>query len=549
MKRSYNGSVKTTLKTKFSSGDELDLKRENFFQKRKIEESSSGTDVKVDQVPEFSQISKESIAFLLEGALHLPISQNVLADITGDALSVVGRAKIPGIKNQLCHIIPIAFIQAMIQNIIAERVDCHQVLDKLSLVLTRVTKSQKGFAIKSSDLELGEYSKIVHKIVECADRKIEGKESVYLVSPSKQKILFDSPTKMKKAETEFSEYNTQFIAQTLDKLSELVQDDNTACIVSELIIRYIFGLHNSGENAVFASEGNTARYEIRLYKTEEGARSGGTGYEVFTSREVKAMYDNGDNLSKCIRIVDSEGSQVKNCVKSLAHLKNMLALPENIYSIILNYNLTNKPIKLSNYEGELLDYNNPIILNEFIQNQIAYHVAKNLYRAFDLKALENIVFVVGKELPVYKSATGDRVAKYSFKSGEKHRKIKMDEANYSDNKFFRSAEKDLQILPHKLVELFLTGASSFFSVKASQIDFLDLCLSKLVALASKDYCMNIPDTIKFSKEVQGIYEATFGSSSFSVNQDITLKLLGEDFLDYNHLLGFKSPPLELVDYI
>ncbi len=472
-----------------------------------------------------------------------------MADITGSNLTVVGRSKILGTQKQLCHIIPVAFIKAMVASAVEEAANSHELIEKLSLILATAAKSQSGFAIKSSDLELPEYNTITFKLPDCADRVLSlGKENIFLASPSKQKTLFSTPTKMKKAVTEFQEYNTQFIKLALNKLSELIQDDNTAVIISELLTRYIFDLPNSGKNTVFAPEGNTVRYEIRLYDDKEQAKQSGKGYSVVTAKELFVM--NNDSLNQCIRIVNSEGPKVKSCIKALKELKNILISLDHSNDFVTSYNTKyNTPIKLSNYEKDLSDYNNLIIEQDSLEQQIAYHIAKNLYLAFDLKALENIVFVPGGHIPVYISAEGSRIVKYSFKSGNDFRQEKMDESDYSDDRFFRSAEKDLELLPQKLAELFLIGTSPFASYQANHIGFFDLCLSKLIDIAAKDYRMDMQSTKMLSTQVQYIYKSILPPSELGGTQSSTVLLLGEDYTGYNEFLGFTSDKPELVGYI
>lgn len=507
-----------------------------------LDESSNPTKITTDLVTEeHRQIPKEVLANLLKGAIHYKLPNTLLADITGSSLTVVGRAKIPGTKNQLCHIIPVVFIKEMVETVIKETAQNQELLEKLSLILTTAAKSQSGFAVSSSNFELVEYNNIASKIESCANRVLNlEKENIFLVSPSKQKTLFSTPKKMQKAANEFQEYNSRFIKLALSKLSELVQDDNTALIVSELLTRYIFSLPNSGKNTVFAPEGNTARYEIRLYEYQEDAENGNKDYEIFTAQELKKMPR--EFLSKYIRIVDSEGANIKSYVKALTQLKNILISldDQSLFTDDCKLTYDNKPIKLANYEGDLSEYNNYIIINECVQNQVSFHIAKNLYQAFDLKALENLVFVPGGNIPVYVSAEGKRVVKYGFKSGTEYRQTKMDESNYSNDTFFRSSEKDIELLPQKLAELFLIGISTFASYQIHHSDFVDLCLNKLIELAAKDYCMNLEANQIFSNQVQDIYRSLLPPAELSVDYNPTIKLLGKDFMECNKFLALTS---------
>jgi hypothetical protein len=494
------------------------------------------------------KISKEEIIHLLKGVVHQDVSRHVLADISDYSLTVVGRSKIPGTHRQLCHIIPVGFIKEMVTDVVGETGNKRELIEKLSLILTMLAKSQSGFALKSSDLTLSEYSEIAPKIQGNANRVLGlEKETVFLMSPSKRKAVFSTPTKMKKATIEFQKYNTHFIKSALDKLAKLIGDDNTAIIASELITRYIFDLPNSSKHTVFAPEGNTARYEIRLYDDKESALKGSESYEVMTARELNTTPLS--SLSERIRIVNSEGVKVKNCIDGLKQLKALLMALENLEEAAVVYNAKyNQKMKLANYMGDLSTFNNPIICNEYLQEQVAAQIAKNLYAAFDLTALENIVFVPKKVgIPVYISAKDNRIVKYGFESGNEFRQDEMDRTHYSDDHFFRNSKQDLELLPQKLVELFLIGISPFAAYQADHPGFATLCLSQLINIAESDYCMDMETSELFSTKVQSIYESIL-PSKWSYPEDSRVILLGEEFVPCNKLLGFSHDISELFSY-
>ena len=517
--------------------------------------------VKSKKISPKNSVPKKSAIHLLKGVIHQDVSKYVLADINmkGETevstdggmdnineLTIVGRCSIKGTSKQLCHVIPVSFIKEMVKSAVKEAATPHLLTQKLSTIVTKISKLQNGYAFKSKDLVLEEYSSIASKMPSTADRALKNKdETIFLVSPSKRDLLFTSPTKMHKASGEFQKQNTKFIEIALLKLGELIEDDNTEIIVSELLIRYIFGLPNLSKNAVFAPEGNTSRFEIRLYTNKNKAELGEHDYEVMTARELQTMAPG--KLNNLIRMVNSEGPNIKSYIASLNHLKKILFIEGDNAVDVDIYNMKfNKFIKLANATNYLANYNNPLLLDEDIKKQISYHIAKNLYLAFDLTALEDVVFVpVNGNIPVYVSAQGERSVKYGFMEGKEYRQNKMDETDYSDDKFFRNVIKDKEILPQKLVELFTIGFSLFASYEAINIGFQNLCLNNLVDLASEDYCMKPHEKRIFSSKIQEVYNYMQSSSTSDDLQNVEVALLGGEFNTYNDMLGFSSTVAEL----
>lgn len=74
---------------------------------------------------------------------------------------------------------------------------------------------------------------------------------------------------------------------------------------------------------------------------------------------------------------------------------------------------------------------------------------------------------------------------------------------FSDDNFFRSREKDLAILPQKIVELFIIGTMPFAGFTSGFLNsssrFLSTCLEKLIDLAAFDYCLKEEALANFQK--------------------------------------------------
>lgn len=504
------------------------------------------------------QIRKVGFQKALAESLHVQLPRHFLVDISEKDLLVVGRPHTHGSAKLHCHIIPFAFVKHMIKGLIQESVDVKELVEKLSALVVMAAKSQKGFAIKSSDLEREEYSAIKPKMSQHSDRVIkEEGEGVFLASPGKQDKIFSTPSKMQKAAQEFSKYNLEFIASALRDIKSMILDHNTSVLFSEILSRYVFDLLNSGENVVFAKEGNTLRYEIRLYDDEDDAVRGGDDYKVVSSMELKALVmphsEASEEIYSRVRIVDAEGPHVKTGCLAIDQLNKILLDSSNL-GYIANYNYNyNLKLILANYQEDLGSYNASIDATGRIDDQIANHLAKILYCCLDLKALENIVFVpLRKGSEVMVGAKGARKAKYGFKAGEDYRDEEMNRATCREE-FLRTPSKSKEILPSKLAELFLIGTATFSSYFKLHEEFKVLCLSKLIEIAFKDYGI-----IEAEQQMAFANQTKEALDSFSIDLlpnhigSPQLRLMGEEVGLREYLNGFSSdsspsPALESQD--
>ncbi|MBN8512139.1 MAG: hypothetical protein J0L79_03800 [Rickettsiales bacterium] len=492
-----------------------------------------------------SQIRKIGFQKALAESLHVQLPRHFLVDITEKDLLVVGRPHTHGSSKLHCHVIPFAFVKHMIKGLIQDSVDVKELVEKLSALVVMAAKSQKGFAIKSSDLELEEYRVIKPKMSQHSDRVIKGEgEGVFLASPGKQDRIFSTPSKMQKAAQEFSKYNLEFIASALRDIKSMILDHNTNVLFSEILSRYVFDLLNSGENVVFAKEGNTLRYEIRLYDDEEDALRGGDDYKVVSPRELKALVvphsEASEEVYSRVRIVDAEGPHVKTGCLAIDQLNKILLDSSNL-GYIANYNYNyNLKLILANYQEDLEVYNNQIDATRRIEDQVANHLAKILYCCLDLKAFEDVVFVASRKgYEVMVGAKGTRKVKYAFKIGEDYRDEEMNRATCREE-FLRTPSKSREILPSKLAELFLIGTATFSSYFKLHEEFKVLCLSKLIEIAFKDYGIIEAEQMIFANQTKEALD------SFNIDllpnyiSSPQLRLMGEEVGLREYLNGFSS---------
>ncbi len=553
-----NGSGNLSQKSSFTIPFAAPIKRKALIQSPR----SSDEDVSVEQLTSsfLSQRSDDSLGLsvvsqpqirkigfqkALAESLHVQLPKHFLVDISEKDLLVVGRPHTHGSAKLHCHIIPFAFVKHMIKGLIQESVDVKELVEKLSALVVMAAKSQRGFAIKSSDLEREEYRAIKPKMSQHYDRVIKGEEEgVFLASPGKQDKIFSTPSKMQKAAQEFSKYNLEFIASALRDIKSMILDHNTSVVFSEILSRYVFDLLNSGENVVFAKEGNTLRYEIRLYDDEDDAFRGNDDYKVVSSRVLKALVmphsEANEEIYSRVRIVDAEGPHVKTGCLAIDQLNKILLDSSNL-GYIANYNYQyNLKLILANYQDDLEVYNGPIDATGRIDDQIANHLAKTLYCCLDLKALEDLVFVASRKgYEVMVGAKGSRKVKYAFKAGEDYRNEEMDKAICREE-FLRTPSKSKEILPSKLAELFLIGTATFSSYFKAHEEFKVLCLAKLIEIAFKDYGIIEEEQMVFTNQTKDALD------SFSINLlpyhigSPQLRLMGEEIGLREYLNGFSS---------
>ncbi len=178
-------------------------------------------------------------------------------------------------------------------------------------------------------------------------------------------------------------------------------------------------------------------------------------------------------------------------------------------------------MKFTITEKLLNECNSKIAGDSFI-DQAENHIAKHLYLSLDLKALEDIVFIpfnkkshkIDDVYKVYTSAKGKQKDNYIFADGTNYRSMQIKKCiGKIDAGFLRNKEKDHEILPVKLAELFVIAMIDFHIFKnIFNVNLLSI-LDKLINIAALDYQMNDVEKIDFTSKVKNIY------SSFMLNYD------------------------------
>lgn len=470
------------------------------------------------------QIQKHEILAQLERTLHAKLSHSVMTDITffedTAQFNVLGRTKVQGSSSkQMRHVIPYSFISKVIEHIVTTSLSPQESFSGLIDVLPIFVHAQKGFALTAEHLASSPFKALSSPIRASANRSMEiGGTTMYLLSPGQKKLL-GTPSKQQIAAKGFPQQNLEYIKSEMQTFSEIIGscDSNTAIIASELLSRFIFSISNQSDNISFAKEGNTASYEIRLYKTKKAAAAAKKDYEVVTAKELKEMKVN--SITKCIRLVNNEGARVKAAPKSLDNLNKIIdhyvMHNELNVNLIKNYNKTNFKLKLANSSELLPGYNNDIptsaISAQLIKTAISKHVAKILYNVLDLTALEQDILIPcrrGGKLNIYTHASGDRISKYSIGSGDDYRENEINAARgYSSDNVFRTIERDLQILPQKLAELFIIATHPFNHLNHANQELSEQSLNNLIHLASIDYNMKLETSRVFSESTREIYNS------------------------------------------
>ncbi|MDP5083349.1 MAG: hypothetical protein NWP61_03810 [Rickettsiaceae bacterium] len=459
----------------------------------------------------------------------MKLSDLVLTDITfkneHGKLTVVGRPQVEGsATKQMRHIIPYSFVKMLIQSQITDSTCPQEVFTLLSKTILLFANSQNGYAVSSKNLEAESYNDIA-ELRDISNRSMSSDDgTIFLASPTKADALKWTPKKLAKAKVDFSIFNTKFIKEALDKFGQALKhsDDNTFNIAAEALARFIFIIFNKNVHSAFAKEGNTANYELRLYPSNDSALKAGNDYKVVKARELKAMAPMA--INECLRIVECEGSKVKETPKALKSIDN----------IILNYNMFaeinvelldlynrkyNYQLNLANYDTDISKYNQALTKLNYT-TLVPYHLAKLLYVVFDLKALEKIVVVPDRKegkLTFFTSASGNLTSQYKLDDGDEIRADEREGARgYSHKEVFRNHETDLSILAQKLTELFVIATTPFAAMQAGFLGlankFINLSLDKLADLAAFDYQMNPSDSLKLKQEVFEIFTTLTNNS-------------------------------------
>jgi|GEM_PF-1481242 len=411
------------------------------------------------------QISPYVIVNVMERVLSIKKTEKALSEIKFShngqpKLIIQGRAPVYGeSKTQFNHIVPYGLVKKLLKDIIA----CQNTFNYKMEVLIEDTltffKHDKGICIRGSELE--SHNLKIQKVTARASIIYETKNDSYFLIENNYDDIIKNADKKHQAEESFVPRKQKFIKAALTALKNAIHDDNTKYIFCEELINFICNLFNKKTLAAYPGAGNISELEIRLYESEKSAlvkRS--KAFKAVTASDLNSIKDETD-LNGRIRVVANSGNKVKEALKALSILNNIFEIffeDERPNAKISDYNTKyNVQTKLSNSNPDLSAYNSDLLAKN-VKTQIYYHIAKQAYEMFGLKALEQLVFSPTKEesaIKGYATAKGTIPTYYEFKDGVTYRALQKEAAK---NKYplyvdFRPEETDYDFLAIKSVDL------------------------------------------------------------------------------------------------
>jgi hypothetical protein len=344
----------------------------------------------------------------------------------------------------------------------------------------------------------------------------------YLIDDDK--ILEKIPVEIKQNVSFYETYNKnmgKLIDHSVKILQHAIQDANTMNIASEAIARFVLTLFNQRLYTAFPEEGNTLNYEIRHYKSQHDAQNpADKEFKICTHDDmVRLCKSPAYLLNQTIRIVNNEGNVIKNTIKALEIIDSILQLCNineraNITDKVSNYAKYDTQIKVHDNLLELEQYNKQLSTSFLADIHLYHHhIAKYLYKAFDLKPLEHKVFAptqhsdAKKKVKVFPSADGQKIATYHLISGDDYREDQVNSARgYNKEVVFRNEilEKEFEpllikkILDHVHVSIMLF--LSFTSIVTGVTNYPKAILEAFTKLVAYDYS-TITDKQKFVNDV------------------------------------------------
>ena len=280
-------------------------------------------------------------------------------------------------------------------------------------------------------------------------------------------------------------------------------------------------------------------------------------YPKFVTKAVGELvdifhdYENTDD--GYIRVVKNEGAKVANILKDLKKINDIIDLAQKGEPID-EYEYNDKSLKLANIDKAknirfFEKYDTTLTSKNFGEFWPIY-VAKKLWEIFDLKALEEEVFVLVKSpgiapkkaLTVYTSAKGVKTKQYCIKDGDDYREelIESVKHKYSKKITFREQEltEDFIIFLAKKVLHHLSVASMAFVNFGTKFKPNSDLEESFLDLVQTDYQMKkttlsiFTDAINHYKETQFPYvdhDSTVTAESIATLSGATLSDIFEDF--------------------
>ncbi|UCM86455.1 MAG: hypothetical protein LF885_07380 (plasmid) [Rickettsia endosymbiont of Culicoides impunctatus] len=477
------------------------------------------------------QIKKAAILDLLTITTGISVSDKVLVDITlkGESSNdtiILGRPPVLGsAKKQMRHVTPYSFIEYLIKS----KIKSYNSMSDDNPIL-RLTEPLKLFASDQKGLGLHkeQYEKLKVDLQKQGDfyhakvlTSISG-HTYYLIDDDKilEKVSVEIKQNMSFCET-YNKNMGKLIDHSVKILQHAIRDENTLSIASEAIARFVLTLFNQRLYTAFPDEGNTLNYEIRYYEQKSQALDPkGKNFTIYTHDDmVNLCKSPAYLLNNKIRIVNNEGNIIKNTIKALEVIDSILQLcnineKANIANKVNNYAKYDTQIKVHGDSLNLEQYNNQLSTSFLEDIHLYYHhIAKHLYKAFDLKPLEYKVFVptqhsdAKNKVIVLPSADVLKTATYHLISGDDYREDQVNSARgYNKEVIFRNEISQEEFTPllirkildhvHVSIMLFL----SFTSIINGVENYPKAILKAFTRLVAYDYS-EIADKQEFINNV------------------------------------------------
>ena len=526
-----------------------DLVLDSFEQRMELETELTETKDKLELAElHLKQPSLFEIEELLGQALQVEATDKALAEIKVLAggqhkLVTVGRPPVIGeSKHQFAHIIPYGLIEKLAKNIIGNE---HTFDRKISLLIDDLMmfyKFDKGICIKLSELKsLG--LKLSTVVGRATSFYTTASDTYFLIENNYEELIQD-PLKRQQAEEMFVLRKQKYIKNQLTALKQAIYDENTKHIFCEKLAIFMFTLFNKKTFAAYPSEGNISELEIRLYDDAEAAlKRGSKAFTTVSTFDLKNLIAEEVDLNGKIRVVANSGSKVKEALKALSILNKIFEKvfrEDDFQSTFDKYNdKYNVQIKLSSSNPNLSLYNSDLTALE----QIYFHIAKQAYIMFGLKALEEVILAPTpdkKGILGYAKASGDKQVYYKLEDGVNYRaeQRKEAESKYPTLTNFRPEITNFEFLARKSVEFieilkltypsFLTG---FLTAAIDQESCPIKILKAFTNLIALDYQLEHNSfyatyVFPLTKSWNIDYDSDFSSE---------IELSGDEFISFNNV--------------
>lgn len=369
-------------------------------------------------------------------------------------------------KKQLRHVTPYCFIHDALSTLVKTELDLNntdKLLNKLRVLFSIILYNvDNGYAFTDFELEQilqndpisndikdlirTEFSEDNPRIMMMDKENIQG--NIFFRSPfslEKQHKIQGLDKIQKQAKDSFVKHYHSFISNLIGLIqnSILSFDMNTQNILIDTLLSSYIMIFNKKKYTTFPQEGNTCLNRIKIITNSSTT----TSEEFVTAQSLKNKIDNDRDFLKnnTICISNDEGSFVQKIKTSLQllgdimlkdiMLEDIIYVTEDKKTLLDKYNKDlNLPLSFSNkIDTQLLrDSNEKLSLS---YPSILTHIAKNMFLAFDFKALEKTVFVP-KKTKDQKDKTGinvihnDKMKKYDFYDGPEYRAEQKEQHKY-----------------------------------------------------------------------------------------------------------------------